>query len=101
MIDRSHSPISSLDGQDQALYTGRGGHLGFLCTEGGGGIAVYTRTVPGHLSTHTGSKMAVHNTKRSIKTIIRKIKDCQTVYFTIIIHEVWSSIDSIIGKKKK
>ena len=36
MIDHSHSPISSLDGQDQALYTGRGGHLGFLCTEGGG-----------------------------------------------------------------
>ena len=53
MIGRSHSPISSLDGQDQALNTGRGGHLGFLCTEGGGGgsIVVYTRTVPGHLST--------------------------------------------------
>ena len=71
MIDRSHSPISSLDGQDQALYTGRGGHLGFLCTEGGGGVGVvvYTCTVPGHLKdtvnlTPTGSKMAVHNTKR-------------------------------------
>ena len=38
MIDRSHSPISSLDGQDQALYTGTGGHLGFLCTKGGGAL---------------------------------------------------------------
>ena len=83
MIDRSHSPISSLDGQDQALYTSRGWPPWFLMYQGGGG---------GHCSlhphrpwpfkytvnlTHTGSKMAVHNTKRSIKTIIRKIKDCE------------------------
>lgn len=100
MIDRSHSPISSLDGQDQALYTGRGGHLGFLCTEGGGGIAVYTRTVPGHLSTHTGSKMAVHNTKRSIKTIIRKIKDCEQSTLRLLFMRFEAQSIQLLVKKK-
>ena len=68
MIDRSHSPISSLDGQDQALYTGTGGHLGFLCTKGGGRCGLHPHR-PWPLKytvnlTLTGSKITVHNTKR-------------------------------------
>ena len=46
MIGRSHSPISSLDGQDQAINTGRGGHLGFGCTEGAGGEALWFTPAP-------------------------------------------------------
>ena len=53
MIGRSHSPISSLDGQDQALKIPVG--VATLVSDvprgGGGSIVVYTRTVPGHLST--------------------------------------------------
>ena len=82
MIDRSHSPISSLNDQDQALYTARGGHLGFLCTEGVGGHCGLHLHRPWPLKytvnlTLAGSKMAVHNTKCSIKKIIRKIGDCE------------------------
>ena len=53
MIGRSHSPISSLDGQDQALKIPVG--VATLVSDvprgGGGSIVVYTRAVPGHLST--------------------------------------------------
>ena len=52
MIGRSHSPISSLDGQDQALKIPVG--VVTLVSDvprGGGSIVVYTRAVPGHLST--------------------------------------------------
>ena len=68
MIGRSHSPISSLDGQDQALKIPVG--VATLVSDvprgGGGSIVVYTRAVPKYTVNLklTGSKMAIHNTKR-------------------------------------
>ena len=51
MIGRSHSPISSLDGQDQALKIPVGVVTLVSDVPRGGSIVVYTRAVPGHLST--------------------------------------------------
>ena len=62
MIGRSHSPISSLDGQDQALKIPVG--VATLVSDvprGGGGEALWFTPAP---SQATRSNMAVHNTER-------------------------------------
>ena len=71
MIGRSHSPISSLDGQDQALKIPVGVATLVSDVPGGGGgkyCGLHPhRPWPLKYTVNlklTGSKMAIHNTKR-------------------------------------